>query len=181
MNAAETELRKAFFAHRNGVVADALRAAGDPHPYIMGCQLTDVVTIASYYAPSAELAEALWADKGHRECRMAATLLFPVEEFTIEKALEWCCDVESAEIADVLCHRLLRKLPYAPALVEKLLANDAGLVRYTAFRLLLNLVLMGKVRPTEPLKGKIEAEQARGEALLQPLLASLQEEFDGEK
>ena len=179
MTLAETELRKAFFAHRNGVVAEALRAAGDPHPIIMGCQLTDVVTIASHYAPSAELAEVMWADKGHRECRMAATMLFPVEEFTMEKALEWCSDVESAEMADVLCHRLLRKLPYASTLVEKLLANDAVLVRYTAFRLLLNLVLMGKVQPTEALKGRITAEQARGEVLLQPLLASLLEEFDG--
>ena len=80
----------------------------------------------------------------------------------------------------MLCHRLLRKLPYASSLVEKLLANDAVLVRYTTFRLLLNLVLMGKVQPTEALKGRITAEQARGEALLQPLLASLLEEFDVE-
>ena len=179
MNTAETELRKAFFAHRNGVVADALRAAGDPHRLIMGCQLADVVAITAGFEPSATLAEVLWADKGHRECRMAATMLYLVEEFTIEKALEWCSDVESAEVADVLCHRLLRKLPYATALADKLLADNAVLVRYTAFRLLLNLLLMGKVQPTEALKGRIEAEQARGEALLQPLLASLLEEFGG--
>lgn len=177
MTAAENELRKAFFSHRNGVVADALRAAGDPHRYIMGCQLADIVAIAANRVPDASLAQALWADRDHRECRMAAAMLYPVEKFTTEKALEWCHDVETTEIADVLCHRLLRKLPYASTLVKQLMADDAVLVRYTAFRLLLNLLLMGKVNPTAAMRRQIEEEQARGEALLQPLLASLLEEF----
>lgn len=178
MAPAEIELRKAFFAHRNGVVADALRAAGDSHSIVMGCQLTDVVAIASNYTPDAELAQALWNDHGHRECRMAATMLYPVDEFTIETAMEWCLGVESTEIADVLCHRLLRKLPFACVLVERLLhENGEPLVRYTAFRLLLNLVLMGKARLGDAWQSMIEAERARGEALLLPVLTSLQEEF----
>ena len=177
MTEAENELRKAFFAHRNGVVADALRAAGDPHRYIMGCQLADIVAIAANRAPDASLAQALWADREHRECRMAATMLYPVEKFTTEKALEWCHDVETTEIADVLCHRLLRLLPFALDLVEQLAMDNAVLVRYTAFRLLLNLLLMGKVEPTATVRHLVEEEQARGEALLQPLLASLLEEF----
>ena len=178
MTAVENELRKAFFAHRNGVVADTLRAAGDPHPFIMGCQLTDIVAIASNYVPDAEVAQTLWNDSDHRECRMAAIMLYPVEEFTMETALEWCRSVESAEIADVLCHHLLRKLPYASSLVERLLADEALLVRYTALRLLLNLLLMGKVQPTNALRLRLLEEQARGEALLQPLLESLLEEFE---
>ena len=177
MTAAENELRKAFFAHRNGVVADALRAAGDPHPFIMGCQLTDIVAIIANYAPDATLAQTLWDDSDHRECRMAATMLYPPESMPMDIALEWCHSVETAEMADVLCHRLLRKLPYASTLVKQLMADDAVLVRYTAFRLLLNLLLMGKVNPTAAMRRQIEEEQARGEALLQPLLASLLEEF----
>ena len=42
------EIKKEFFAHRNGVVADTLRRAGDPHSMIMGCQFADVVAITNY-------------------------------------------------------------------------------------------------------------------------------------
>jgi hypothetical protein len=109
---------------------------------------------------------------------MAATMLYPVDEFDMVLSLQWCRSVETAEIADVLCHRLLRKLPFAPTLAERLLEeNNERLVRYTAFRLLLNLVLMGKVQPDWELLNTIEAEQARGEALLQPVLTSLREEI----
>lgn len=203
-------MKQAFFACRNGVVADALRAAGDPHRYIMGCQLTDVASIVSHFShfsqhsqdsqdsqdsqlsqlsrdsqqsqPSqdsffAHLSRALWTDRDHRECRMAATMLYPPNEFSQETALEWARGVETSEIADVLCHRLLRKLPFALELADQLLADETPLVRYTAFRLLLNLLLMGKATPTVALRQRVEKELVRGEALLRPLLASLQEEL----
>lgn len=194
-------MKQAFFACRNGVVADALRAAGDPHCYIMGCQLTDVASIVSQFSQFsqhsqdsrisqgsqdsqdsqdsffAHLSRALWTDRDHRECRMAATMLYPPNEFSQETALEWARGVETSEIADVLCHRLLRKLPFALELADQLLADETPLVRYTAFRLLLNLLLMGKATPTVALRQRVEKELARGEALLRPLLASLQEEL----
>ncbi|MBQ1722673.1 MAG: DNA alkylation repair protein [Muribaculaceae bacterium] len=119
----------------------------------------------------------MWSDRDHRECRMAATMLYPPNEFSQETALEWARGVENSEIADVLCHRLLRKLPFALELADQLLADETPLVRYTAFRLLLNLLLMGKATPTVALRQRVEKELARGEALLRPLLASLQEEL----
>ena len=125
----------------------------------------------------AHLSRALWTDRDHRECRMAATMLYPPNEFSQETALEWARGVETSEIADVLCHRLLRKLPFALELADQLLADETPLVRYTAFRLLLNLLLMGKATPTVALRQRVEKELARGEALLRPLLASLQEEL----
>ena len=39
------EIRREFFAFRNGIVADKLRKAGDPHPVMMGCLLVDVQAI----------------------------------------------------------------------------------------------------------------------------------------
>ena len=81
------DIRKEFFAYRNGIIAEQLRAAGDPHTMLMGCQLTDVIAIAEHYEKSAELAQALWNDVNHRECRMAATMLYPAEEFKMETAI----------------------------------------------------------------------------------------------
>jgi len=171
------EIKKEFFAHRNGVVADALRRAGDPHSMIMGCQLADVTAIASRYKKSATLAQALWNDCNHRECRMAAAMLYPIEEFDFETATTWCTDIESTEIADVLCHRLLRHLPFAHELWEQLHDNNQPLARYTAWRLLLNLLLMNRAEKTSNLHILVENELSNSQPPLTQVLQSIKEEL----
>ena len=173
----EKSIRKEFFAHRNGVVADALRHAGDPHQVIMGCQLADVIAIASRYEKSVSLAQTLWEDFQHRECRLAAPMLYPVEEFTMETAIEWCQSMESVEIADVLCHRLLRHLDYAPRLWETLRESQKTLVRYCGYRLLLNLLLMNRIEKTAELRSAIEQELATAQPPLRQVLVSIAEEL----
>ena len=178
------EIRKALFARRNGVVADALRASGDPHELIMGCPLSDITAVAQVYEPSTELAEALWADRKHRECRLIATMLYPTAQCNQATALRWCHDVMNEEEADVLCHRLLRRLEYAPALMMQLLDETSSqvhcivyrkmlnlvatqrtlhdepspLLRYTAFRLMLNLVMMRRIELDPELRLTVELE-----------------------
>lgn len=171
------DIRKEFFAYRNGIIAEQLRAAGDPHTMIMGCQLTDVIAIAEHYEKSAELAQALWNDVNHRECRMAATMLYPTENFDIETAVAWCQSVESVEIADVLCHRLLRHLPYAIELWKQLLACDIKLMRYTAWRLLLNLLIMNRIEKTDGLRSMVEKELKTAQPPLRQVLESIAEEL----
>lgn len=171
------EIRKKFFAYRNGVIAEQLRAAGDPHTVIMGCQLADVIAITNRYEKVAQLAQALWDDTSHRECRIAATMLYPVEEFGVETAHEWCRSVESVEIADVLCHRLLRHLDYAPDLFRQLQAYEQPMVRYTTFRLLLNLLLMNRIEKTTELKTIVERELNNAQPSLRQVLESIKEEL----
>ena len=171
------EVKKEFFAYRNGIIAEQLRAAGDPHTMIMGCQLTDVIAIAEHYEKSAELAQALWNDVNHRECRMAATMLYPTENFDIETAVAWCQNVESVEIADVLCHRLLRHLPYAVELWKQLLTCDKKLVRYTAWRLLLNLLIMNRIEKSDELCSMVEKELQSAQPPLRQVLESITEEL----
>ena len=171
------EVKKEFFAYRNGIIAEQLRAAGDPHTMIMGCQLTDVIAIAEHYEKSAELAQALWNDVNHRECRMAATMLYPTENFDIETAVAWCQNVESVEIADVLCHRLLRHLPYAIELWKQLLTCNKKLVQYTAWRLLLNLLIMNRIEKTDGLRSMVEKELKSAQPPLRQVLESIAEEL----
>ncbi|MBR6490465.1 MAG: DNA alkylation repair protein [Muribaculaceae bacterium] len=173
----EKSIRKEFFAYRNGVVADALRHAGDPHQLILGCQLADIISIAGRYEKSVELAQALWGDASHRECRLAAPMLYPVEEFTMETAITWCQSVESYEVADVLCHRLLRHLDYASQLCEKLRKNEQQIVRYTGYRLLLNLLMMNRIEKSAELHEIIEEELTSSQLPLQHLLKSILEEL----
>ena len=152
------DLKKEFFAYRNGIIAEQLRAAGDPHTMIMGCQLADIITIASHYNKDA--------------------MLYPIEEFKMETALAWCNSVESVEVADVLCHRLLRHLDYAPALFDQLRQSDTILVRYTAWRLALNLLIMNKIAKTNELRAMVEKELETAQPPLRQVLESIAEELN---
>ena len=171
------EIRKEFFAFRNGIVADKLRKAGDPHSVIMGCLLVDIQAIAKRFRDNiddkeqlAAIACELWGDTNSRECRLAAPMLYPEVDMRLEQALQWCESVETVEIADNLCHKLLRHIDDANVLFRQLIIQDKPLVKYTGYRLLLNLLLMGKVQPTVQLKAAIETEQAQ---VQQPQLAGL--------
>ncbi len=169
--------RKAFFAYRNGIIAETLRRGGDPHKSIMGCQLTDVVAIAKQLEGNAQLAEAFWNERNSRECRMIAPMLYPTAAFGHDKALAWCLDVEDCEIADILCHKLLRQLNYAQALVKQLLGYESQLTRYTAFRLMLNIIITGSYKPSDSLRAIAEHELSTAPSYLRPVLNSILEEI----
>lgn len=168
--------RHSFFAYRNGIVADALRKNGDPHTMIMGCQLTDIATIAAAITPSKEVAEAFWADSKHRECRLIAPMLYPTDEMTEHCAMQWAQSVECEEVADVLCHRLLRQLSFAQQMAEALLGSTSPLEKYTGARLLLNLLIANKVQKTDALKARLKAEYATANRRLRALIADILEE-----
>ena len=177
-------IRKEFFAYRNGIVADKLRKAGDPHTMIMGCLLADVMEITGRAREGINdkeqlqaLARELWKDTNSRECRLAAPMLYPAELMSQDEALEWCTGVESVEIADNLCHKLLRHLAYADTLFRKLIAQEQTMTRYTGYRLLLNLLLTGKTQDTPSLKSIVEAEAAHAQPQLTALLRDVLEEF----
>ena len=162
------EIRKEFFAFRNGIVADKLRKAGDPHTMIMGCLLVDVQAIVQRQREAIDdaqtlkaLALELWNDTNSRECRLAAPMLYPAELMTLEQALQWCLSVETIEVADNLCHKLLRHIAEADALFRQLIADERPLVKYTGYRLLLNLLLLGKVQPSVSLRTIVENENER--------------------
>ncbi|MBQ0119757.1 MAG: DNA alkylation repair protein [Bacteroidales bacterium] len=171
-------IKKEFFAFRNGIIADGLRNNGDPHQYIMGCQLVDVIAIASRVEHSAALAQELWNDSKHRECRMVASMLYPCEIIDYNTAHDWATSVESKEIADVLCHRLLRRLTFAEALGFDLVASSEYLVKYTGWRLILNLVLNGNIKNLPSVKDAVLKERvAQPQQDIMQLLDSISEEL----
>ena len=176
-------IRKEFFAFRNGIVADKLRKAGDPHNMIMGCLLVDIQGIAQRQREAngdngqlAEIATELWSDINSRECRLAAPMLYPANEMRLDTALEWCDSVETTEVADNLCHKLLRHTNEADALFRQLIAQDKPLVKYTGYRLLMNLIILGKVSPSPSLKALAEADAHQ--PMLSQLIKEILEESD---
>ena len=178
------EIRKEFFAFRNGIVADKLRKAGDPHGMIMGCLLVDVSAIAGRVRDDitdqeqrVSIAQELWNDTNSRECRLAAPILYPAEDMSLEEAMQWCQTVETVEIADNLCHKLLRHINDADALFRQLIADERTLVKYTCYRLMLNLIVQGKLQPTPSLNAIVSAESEQAQSPLKGLLNDILEEF----
>jgi len=130
------QIKLDFFAFRNGIIADALRKAGDPHTVILGCQLVDIVAIAQNIGDddsNQELARALWADEKSRESRLLAPMVYPSRLMPMKEATEWLLGVISQEEADVLCHRLLQHLPDARRLTR--LSARTPLQQYAIKRL----------------------------------------------
>ena len=137
------QIRQEFFVYRNGLLADNLREAGDNHRMIFGLTLTQIQDIAKSIEPNEDVALELWQSKETREARLIAPMLYPMEKFTEDMALQWTSQIENTEVADNMCHKLLRRTPFASSLCCKLAAGN-DLERYTAMRLAINLIAIGK-------------------------------------
>ena len=179
------DIRKEFFAFRNGIIADKLRKAGDPHPMIMGCLLVDVISIAQRTRESiddetklAAIAQELWNDTNSRECRLAAPMLYPAQIMTLALAKEWCYTVETVEVADNLCHKLLRQTKDAEDLMSQLITHENSLVKYTGYRLMLNLLLLSKIQFGDRLNTIVENEAKQAQQPLKSLLKDILEELE---
>lgn len=119
------EIKHLFFTYRNGMLADTLRSYGMPYKTIFGLEIPRIAEIARGLAPSAELADALWADREVRESRLLAAYLFPVETMTEVKAVALAADARTQEEADMLAFRLFKRLPFAARLLDRLEADPA--------------------------------------------------------
>lgn len=153
-------VKRRFFAMRNGVIADTLRRAGSPFSIIFGLNLPQISDIAAATPRSRDLAERLWANSTTRESMMIAPMLIEADDFSIDDARRWIAAIKAAEIADVLCLKLLRRTPYAFDLAESLYASDEKMTRYTGLRLMMNLV---GTDPARALACAREAEKSESE------------------
>lgn len=153
-------LKRDMFAMRNGVVADALRKGGCPFKIIFGVNLPQLAEIAAKAEHSPLFAQQVWDNSTTRESMLIAPMLMPVEDFSRDLANQWIAQVPTAEVADVLCLKLLRHTDYALDLVQELLAQEGVMQKYVGLRLMCNLA------PQHPQKaaaiGQAFLESAQG-------------------
>lgn len=135
-------IKRRFFAMRNGVIADTLRRAGSPFSVIFGLNLPQLVEIASEVPAEyvSALAHELWKNRTTRESMLIAPMLMPRSEVDPAMAEAMLRESPCAEVSDVLCHRLLRHLPFAVEIAKALAKEPDDMVRYGALRLMFNLV-----------------------------------------
>ena len=130
------EIKKYFFAYRNGVVADALRRSGMPHTMIFGVDLPAISALADQIGHDYELAEELWNDNDVRESRILAAYVFPPEDIDLKRAQQLCDSVRTQEEANILVFRLLRRFPYIHELYCSLDAEKQAFAHIALSRVL---------------------------------------------
>lgn len=137
-------IKRRFFAMRNGIIADTLRKAGLDYRMIFGLNLPQVVEIADEQPHEAALAEEMWADRRTRESMLLAPMLYPRGEMSGDTARRWLAEAPTVEVADVLCLKLLRYVDGAFGLAVDAMTSDRDMTRYTALRLMFNLLTLAQ-------------------------------------
>lgn len=169
-------LKRRFFAMRNGLLADQMRRAGSHFRIIFGLNIIQLNEIAADYGHDSELAAALWANTTTRESMLLAPMLWMPDDFDAEGAMRLCSAVPDPEVADMVCHRLLKMRTDAPAIIDHLLASGEPLMRYTALRLTLPLT-GSTISPGKALE-IADTEIAAGNPLTQALAAMVKSEAE---
>lgn len=139
------DIKHQFMTYRNGIVSEALRKAGMPYKIMFGLQVPQLAGIAASVkakntaAAADGIAGNLWDDRNVRESRLLACWLFDVSTMTEAKAMSLAADVMTREEADILCFRLLKRLPFAGGLTDRLKDEARPLVAYCGEALARNL------------------------------------------
>lgn len=179
-------IKRRFFAMRNGALAAQMRAGGLVYKINFGLNLPQIREIASEIMSwnltddsQCSLAENLWANTTTRESMLIAPMIYPTARMNRPSAMQWACQAQTTEIADTLCHSLLRKLPFAGELASELLSlnNQSDMTRYTALRLWLNLLVSG-LADTDGLEAAACAERDRSCPLTRSLTRQILDEID---
>lgn len=178
------QVKRRFFAMRNGMLAEQMRRNGLDYRVNFGLNIPQIKEIANELlrsgidsATQLELANALWENVNTRESRLMAPMLFPADIMPRQLAAEWLAQAQTTEVADHLCHSLLRNLPFAEQIATELFSqpDSTPIQRYSSLRLLLNLVVTGK---TEPTHLRSIAGRATEDALTRPVARQILQEIE---
>lgn len=157
-------IKRTFRLFMNGVASHSMREKGMSYKVNWGISIPALRSIAADYEPSRELALLLW-ESDVRECKILATMLMPpalCDEATAERLVSEC---PNQEIAEVLAHNVLQKIPGTMTLAGRLLADNRPLARLCALHLCSRLMSGGAVlsrEMTETLAGMVVAAAKEG-------------------
>lgn len=169
------DIKQSFYSLRNGVVADTLRKAIPYYKTIFGLTVPEIQGIADTIGKNTVLGLELWSDQGVRESLMLAPMIIDVHDLTPAQALQMANTAPTTEVADILCHKLLRLMPDAASLAMKAYEeSNCGQQWYTALRWVMNL-LPGAEKEARTLAALAEAAQ---EPLAAPLAHQIMEKIN---
>lgn len=132
-------IRKQCRLAMDGITSTSMREKGIIYKLNFGVPISKIIKISSKYAPSKDLAEALW-DEDVRELKLLATLLFPINEFTKEVSDRWVRDVKYQEIREQISINILQHLSFAELLTREWTSYSNEDIRASGYWLLAVLV-----------------------------------------
>lgn len=149
------QIRQRLRLTMDGVVATSMREKGVNYKFNFGVTLPYLKQIARDFEKNAELAELLWK-KEVRELKILATMLYPPEQFTWEKANEWANEISHIEMAEQFCANLMQEVSFAPTCAAAWIqGNNTSYLPSTGYILYTRLFMKGTPIPIEDKKNFI--------------------------
>ncbi|MDO5664658.1 MAG: DNA alkylation repair protein [Bacteroidia bacterium] len=125
----------------NGVISKSMREKGLSYKLNFGVDIPRLRELSKRYPADTQLVELLWKQET-RELKILATLLCPVDEFTIEKAEKWVKEISNHEIREQICMNLFQKLSFADKLVENWTNSTDEEIRTSGYWLFARLLIV---------------------------------------
>ncbi|NLI37272.1 MAG: DNA alkylation repair protein [Bacteroidales bacterium] len=163
LKAIKTEFRLSM----NGKVSQSMRESGFQYKLNFGVELPRIKAIATNFPQDFHLAQALW-NEDIRECKIAASLLMPIENFTPDMAELWVEQINNIEIAELTVMNLFQKLSYAPSLSFKWIADEREFIQTCGFFTIARLL---------GIKGEMN-DRAESEFLDQAIVSALSPNYN---
>ncbi len=137
------EIKSSFRRAMNADLSNSMRAHGVIYKLNFGVPAPRMRLISESFDKNVDDATYLW-NEDVRESKILATYLFPKESMTLELAQQWAGQIKYTEIADQITMNLFSQLSYADVLVDTLLQSKEVMLRYTAYRLQIRLLMQGQ-------------------------------------
>lgn len=142
------QIKRDCTAAMNGAISQSMRDYGLDYKLNFGLRLIQIKNIAEKYGKSKELAEKLWAEKT-RELIILATLIYPVDQFSVETAESWVSSIGNQEIREQVCLNLFQELPFAKEMALEWAKSEDQNIKITGYWLLARLLLSKKIMRLE--------------------------------
>lgn len=134
------DIRKRCRMAMNGIASASMRGYGLNYKLNFGVSIQKIKEIATRYESDRDLAEVLWLD-GTRELKILATLLYPIDLFTIETANRWVAQIPNQEIREQICVNLFQTTDFADEVGLEWINSEDENVRSTGYWLIVRRLL----------------------------------------
>lgn len=128
----------------NGAVANSMRTKGVNYRMNFGVEIPRIIEISKKYDSDKFLAETLW-EEDVRELKIMATLLYPFNEFAIDKGITWSRHIKDQELREQACKNLFQNLNFSNELVDILVDEKEKDMRCTGYWLFARLCIIKSV------------------------------------
>lgn len=141
------DIRKRCRMAMNGIASASMRGYGLNYKLNFGVSIQKIKEIAARYESDKDLAETLWLD-GTRELKILATLLYPINQFSIDAANKWVTQIPNQEIREQVCVNLFQITDFADEVSLEWINSSDQNVRATGYWLIVRRLLTKKFNGT---------------------------------